>query len=331
MFSKEVSLYKVIAFGALIILLVMPVFLQKAYYLRIFGIAGIYVMLAVSLNFISGLAGQFSLGHAAFYGIGAYTAALVSLNFSASFIISIVAGALVSMIAGVFVGLPAIRLRQVYLAVATLGLGEIVRIVLLNWTDVTRGPMGLPGIPNPLIFNWEVNSAVEYYYLVLIFAAVTIFVFHALSRGKLGLVLRAVRDNEQAVRTTGINTTLYKLLAFVIGGGFAGLAGGLFAFMSSYISPDNFMFNESIIILAMVVIGGLGSLPGSIVGALLLSLAPEFLRFLDDYRMITFGLMLLLMILFRPEGLLSEHWANSFFKKKLSLKPRGINYDIGNN
>lgn len=309
-----------VAAGCLALALVLPVVLGD-YMVKVLTTAGIYVGLALSLNLITGVAGQFNLGHAAFYGAGAYTAALLAVNLKVAFLPAILAGAAVAAVLGLLLGLPAVRLRDIYLAVTTLGFGEIVRLTLLNWTSVTRGPMGIPGIPYPSLFGVEIGSVTGQYYLMIGIVVPCLLVLWRLTYSPFGMVLRAVRENEVATRTLGIHATAYKLAAFSIGAGVAGLLGGLFAFNAAYISPDNFLFVESISILAMVVVGGLGSFPGVFLGALILSVAPEGLRFMHEYRLVVFGLLMLGMVLVRPQGLISESFSVAWATGRLAGGP----------
>lgn len=317
MLKRLTSVPAVAAIAVALALLLPLVF--DSYFVKVFIMAGCYVGLAASLNLITGVAGQFNLGHAAFYGAGAYTAALMAVNLKLPFSLSLVGGTAMALILGFVLGLPTIRLREVYLSVTTLGFGEIVRLTMLNWISVTRGPMGIPGIPIPKLFGYEFISMTSQYYLMLGILLPSLFVLWRLSYSPFGMVLRAIRENEVATKTLGINPVAYKLAAFTVGAGFAGLIGSFFAFHAAFISPDNFLFAESITILSMVVVGGLGSMPGVILGALILAVAPEGLRFMSQYRLIVFGLLMLTMVLVRPKGLISEAFSVEWAMGRLGL------------
>lgn len=263
----------------------------------------LYVVLALSLNLNNGMAGQLNLGHAAFFGIGAYTAALLMLDRSWAFWATLPVAVLSSAVFGFLVGLPSLRVTGDYLGIVTLGFGEIVRLVLLNWIDLTRGPMGLPGIPGPRLFGMEFSGKLPYFYLVTVIAAVVWFAMDRLAASKFGLELLALREDERVARALGVNVGRAKVLSFVIAAACAGLAGAFFASYISFISPDTFLFNDSMIMLSMVVLGGMGSLVGSVIGAILLTVAPEALRFMGDWRLVLYGVLLTAMMVYRPSGL----------------------------
>ncbi len=318
--KQGIYLYKIVALFLFLLGILLPVFIKDQYILRIINMSFIYIILSMSLNLITGVTGQFHLGHAAFYGVGAYTAALLSVKLHVSFVLAFIAGGVGAAFLGLLIGLPTIRLRDIYLTVTTLGFGEIVRLILLNWVSVTRGPMGIPGIPYPEFFGISIRSQIDFYYLIFIVLVISVIVLFRITYSRYGDILRAIRENELAAKTLGINSTFYKVTAFVVGAFFAGLAGSLFAYFSAYISPDSFTFAESINILAMVVIGGLGSMPGAILGALILALAPEGFRFLAEYRMVVVGLLMLGVILWRNSGLIGEQAAIKFMNIRIGGK-----------
>lgn len=298
---KKTSL---IAVGVLVI--IWPLILGKQpYALRTSIVILLYVVLALSLNFVLGFAGQLSMGHSAFYAVGAYTTALLMVNFKLSFWIALPVSALVAAIFGLVLGMPTLRLKGDYLAITTIGFGEIVRLVLINWTGLTRGPAGIPGIPSPKIFGFVLKGNIHYYYLILILVFITIIVSYRLLNSRLGRGLIAVRDDEIAAEAMGINATYLKVLAFVLGAAFAGIAGSFFSSFIHYVNPDNFNYMESVVILTMVVLGGVGSIPGVIVGAVVLALLPEALRDIATYRYAIYGILLILMMIIRPQGMIS--------------------------
>ncbi len=265
---------------------------MPAYYKGILGFAGINIILAVSLNLINGITGQFSLGHAGFMAVGAYMSALISIYFKWPLMLSLILGAVVAAILGIIIGLPTLRLKGDYLAIATLGMGEIIRVVLLN-LEITKGARGLTGIPRTTSI-----------YLVELIAFITIIFTVNLMRSTHGRALLSIREDEIAAEAMGINTTFYKVFAFAAGAFFAGLAGGLFAHLMGYIAPKNFEFMRSIEILVMVVLGGLGSITGSIVATIVLTILPEALRTFSQYRMVLYSALLIIIMLFRPQGLM---------------------------
>lgn len=268
------------------------------YYLQVLMVIGINIILAVSLNLVSGFTGQLSLGHATFMGIGAYAATLLALKFHVPFLIAIIFGAVTAAIFGFIIGIPTLRLKGDYLAIATLGFGEIMKNILLN-LKITGGPMGLRGIPK-----------VTNIYIVAAAVILVIFSLNRIMNSRVGKSFIAIREDELAAEAMGINTTNYKILAFTIGAFYAGIAGGLFAFLFRYINPNNFGFMKSIEILCMVVLGGMGNTAGALLGAAILTVLPEFLRsvspVISQYRMVFYGLLLVVMMIVRPQGLLSN-------------------------
>ncbi len=279
-----------------------PLLTDNNYVLHLFITIGLYIVLSLSLNLITGYAGQFSMGHAAFYGIGAYAGALIMLKGGYSFWVALIGSGIFTFISGLLLGLPALRLKGDYLGIVTLGFGEIIRLVFVNWVSVTRGPMGLPGVPSPELFGFVFADKENFYYIVLALVIITVYTMHRLTTGRFGLQMATIREDETAAVALGIYTTRVKLLAFCIGAFFAGITGTVFASYMAFVSPDSFMYIDSVTILAMIVLGGLCSIPGSIIGAIILVLAPEFLRFLADYRMVLYGLMMVTIIIFKPEG-----------------------------
>jgi len=297
---------KIIVGALLLFLLLVPlIFSNSPYLMRTIIIIGIYIILALSLNLIIGFAGQLSMGHAAFYGIGAYVTALLTVNFGISFWIALLASVIVAALFGLLLGIPTLRLKGDYLAITTIGFGEIIRLILINWVGVTRGPAGIPGIPSPSFFGYTISSNAQWFYLLLVVVILVIILSQNLLKSRLGRGLIAVRDNEIAAEAMGINPTILKIMAFALGAAIAGIAGSMFAGYVHYVNPDNFTYMESVIILTMVVLGGSGSIPGVIVGAIVLAALPEMLREVQLYRYAIYGLMLIILMISRPQGMIS--------------------------
>lgn len=283
------------------------------YFLHILVIAGIYIILTSSLNIILGFTGLSALGHAAFYCVGAYTSALLALNFGISPWFGLILGAIVAMIFGLIIGYPSLRLKGDYLALATFGFAIIVYSVAKNWVSLTRGPMGLPGIPGFSIFGWELSQTWSYLLLVIIVVLLILFILRRIVDSPFGRILRGIREDEIATAVMGTNIDKYKIQAFLIGSFFAGIAGSLYAHYITFIDPSSFTIMESITILLMVVFGGLGSLKGSIVGAVTLVVLPEILRFIGlpssvaaPLRQMIYGLLLVVLMIFRPKGIMGK-------------------------
>ena len=288
--------------------LVQP-FVVSLYQTNIMITALLNVILALGLNIAVGLAGQLVLGYIAFYAVGAYAYGLLAHFWGWGFWACLPVGGFVGVIFGLILGFPVLRLRGDYLAIVTLGFGEIVRLALQNWTSLTGGPKGIDSIPRPGFFGMELNldqSTYYIYYLALLGVIITIGVIWRLKNSRVGLALQALREDEIASEAMGINVTNVKLTAFALSSCWAGFAGVLFAARTQYINPSSFTFMESAMILAMVVLGGMGSIAGVTLAALLLILVPEYLRAFADYRMLIFGAIMVLMMLFRPQGLVSD-------------------------
>ena len=275
------------------------------YYRDILTLTCLYIVLALGLNLIVGQAGLLHLGHVAFYAIGAYTYALLSTRYGVPFWPGLAAGGLAAALFAIFLGAPILRLRGDYFAVVTLGLGEITRIVLNNTDQVTGGPNGIANIGRPVIAGYILSSTLDYYYLILIIMAGAVLFSRRLAASRIGRAWIAIREDETAAEAMGIDTFRLKMLAFAAGSFWAGIAGVFFSAKMAFVSPESFTFSESVLILCMVVLGGIGSIPGIFVGAFLLIALPEMFRDFQDYRMLAFGTALVLMMIFRPQGLMA--------------------------
>ena len=300
----------------------------------------IYIMLALGLNVVVGLAGLLDLGYVAFYAVGAYSFALLSQYLGVSFWFALPIGALLAALFGLVLGFPVLRLRGDYLAIVTLGFGEIIRILLNNMTNLTGGPNGIGGIPDPTLFGMEFGRRVKeegnssfhdtfgiayagehkvifLYLIALVLAVITALVIRRLMRMPVGRAWEALREDEIASRSLGLSRTAIKLSAFTIGAFFAGFAGTVFASKQGFISPESFVFLESAIILAIVVLGGMGSQLGVILAAIAVTILPELAREFSEYRMLIFGGAMVLMMVWRPQGLLPMR------RIHIELKPQG--------
>lgn len=299
------------------------------YYLGIVVIVGIYVILALGLNITTGFAGQVSLGHAAFYAIGAYTSAILTLQAHMNFWLALPVAAIVTWFTGILLGLPSLRVKADFLAIVTLGLGLIIQS-LANNLKVTGGALGLGNIPQPEIFGTPL-STFKFAVMTWLFVALATFIAWRTLHSRVGRAWLAIREDELVADALGVNTTRFKVLAFALGALYAGVAGSLFAHYTTFISADSFGFNESATILSMIVLGGLGSIPGAIIGALLLALAPEVLRPLADYRMLIYGLLLVILMRYRPQGLLGRSNAIRQRYAKKWPKKGGLKNDVASN
>lgn len=265
-----------------------------AYYLRIMVLIGINIILALGLNLITGVTGQLSMGHAGFMSIGAYTAAILTLNYGVGFIPALLCGALLAAFFGFIIGIPTLRLEGDYLAMVTIGFAEIIRVFFLNFEPGGKA-VGLYGMQQYTTFS-----------MVFIIVILVILLNWQLLRSRYGRALYAIRENEIAAEACGVNTTGMKVASFTIGAFLAGLAGGLYSHYMGYIAPQDFGFMRSIEILNMVVLGGMGSIPGAVLGAFILTILPEMLRIVADYRLLFYGALLVTLMIFRPNGIMGD-------------------------
>lgn len=296
-------------------------FTFSAYQTNIMTTALMYVVLGLGLNIVVGLAGLLDLGYVAFYLVGAYSYGLLNTHFDLGFWTVLPIGALLAAIFGVLLGFPVLRLRGDYLAIVTLAFGEIIRLVMENWNDFSRGPSGISNIDRPGFFGIDLtlNQSITYlYFLMLVMVVVTIFVVNRLQDSRIGRAWLALREDDIACQAMGIDKTKTKLTAFALGATWAGMVGVIFAAKTTFINPASFTFLESAIILAIVVLGGMGSILGVIIGAFVLILLPEYLRALSDYRMLAFGAIMVTMMVFRPQGIIANVRRRYEFKGKVS-------------
>jgi branched-chain amino acid transport system permease protein len=310
-----------VAFALLGILQLTLKGLVGAYYYQILVLVGINIILAVSLNLINGITGQFSIGHAGFYAVGAYTSATLvyygelSIRGLLAFLptmaqnivlllLGLLAAAVAAGVAGLAVGIPSLRLRGDYLAIVTLGFGEIIRVLILN-IDAIGGSRGFSGIPQLSNFFW-----------VYLFVVLTIATVRNLVNSSFGRAFISIRDDEIAAEAMGVDTTRFKVMSFVISSMFAGIAGGLFGHYTMYLHPNSFLFTTSFYLIIMIVVGGLGSIEGSILGAILVTVALEAFRGFGPFRLVNFAVLLILVMIYRPQGLLGTR---SFARRKAKL------------
>jgi branched-chain amino acid transport system permease protein len=279
------------------------------YQTNIMTTALIYVVIGLGLNIVVGLAGLLDLGYVAFYAVGAYTYALLNYHFGLGFWTVLPIGAGLGTLFGILLGFPVLRLRGDYLAIVTLGFGEIIRLILENWNEFSFGPSGIANIPRPGFFGIQMSLhavTIYTYFLMIGLTLFTIFVVRRLQNSRIGRAWIALREDEIACQAMGIDKTRTKLTAFALGATWAGMGGVVFAAKTTFINPASFTIWESIIILCIVVLGGMGSIIGVTSGALILILLPEYLRAFSEYRMLLFGAVLVIMMVFRPGGIVSD-------------------------
>lgn len=299
--TKKQSRIKSLILAA--VLFALPLLFPNAYVAQIANLAGIYVILAMGLNVLTGYTGQLSLGIAAFFGVGAYTSALLDVNFKLPFLVCMLAAIVVTVISGLILAIPALKVKGSYLVLLTIGFGEITRLLMVNWLSLTRGPAGIVGIRPPSILGFQIDTLTKNYYLILIIAILAFLYIRHLMNSRAGRSFLAIRDDDGAAELCGINITEYKIKAFAISAALCGIAGSLYAHMIRYISPDSFTAAQSQLFLCMIVIGGMGTLSGPVIGAILLTILPEFLRFLNTGRMVLYGILILLVVMRWPGGI----------------------------
>jgi len=315
-----------IAIILMIIIIAQILHLKEEFYsLHILSLMGIYILLALGLNMVIGNTGLLDLGFIAFYGIAAYSAGLLSIK-GVSFWIILPSSILITGVFRFLLGKPLMRLRGDYLAIVTLGFGEITRLVLNNWDYLTNGPKGLPRVGEQIqpikLFTFTFSEEIHYFYLILFFTVGSIFAIRRIERSKIGRAFVAIREDETAAEISGINTSFIKLFSFVSSSIFASIAGVIYVHWIGFISPESFTFWESVFLVCMVVLGGMGNLLGVIFGVVLLVGTPEFLRVTLGgefvlYRMLIFGLLMVILVIFKPQGIIPEK------RRALELVDRG--------
>ncbi len=284
------------------------------YFIHLAILFAIYSILGISLNLVVGYAGLPSMCHAAFFGIGAYASPILMTVFGMNFFLSVIFGIFFAAIISFLIGIVLSKFDNDYYALASFGFNIIIFSVFLNWQSLTRGPLGIPGIARPGLFGFDFSSNLSFLILVLLFLILIYFVSRFITRSPFGRVLKAIREDEKAIQIFGYRTLYYKLAIFVASAGMAAAAGSLFASYITFIDPSSFTLMESIFILAIIILGGLANLRGSILGALFLILLPEILRFVGlpdaiaaQSRQVIYGIMLILLMIYRPQGLTGEY------------------------
>jgi branched-chain amino acid transport system permease protein len=300
---RGVAMYKKISIAALLVFLFLwPLFTQNPYYIHTGITIGIMVMLAVGLNLLFGYTGQISLAHSSFYAIGAYTASLLEVHAGLSFWVSTPIGVVLAVLVAIFIGIPTLKLKDHYLALATLALCLVTSLFLINAKWLTNGSEGVMGIQPPTLFGYAMKG-VSYYYLVMFLAVIIFVLIRNLVNSRVGIALETIRENEDAAAALGVNVLYYKVMVFAISGALAALAGSLYAHLTLFASPESFGLPLSIEVLVIIVVGGLASMLGSALGAVVITLLPELLYEFEEYRLLVYGVILLLVVLFAPKGI----------------------------
>lgn len=314
--KKKVSPIKVLIIAAIIIII--PIVTPNMYIMQIINMIGIYIILGIGINILTGYTGQLSLGQAAFFGIGAYATALLNTRAGWGFLPCMLASMIITAAFGVVLAIPALKVKGSYLALLTMGFGEVVHIVMINWTAVTNGTAGILDIESPVIFGFAFDNLKKYYFLIAVIVLLCLAYQNAIIRSRVGRAFVAIREDNEAAELTGINITTYKIRAFVLASVYCGIAGCLYAMMIKYVSPDTFVSNTSSVILWTAIVGGFGTVVGPVFGGIIMQTLPEILRFLGNWRLVVYGLILLIVILRFPGGLYPylQKFAAKFTHKK---------------
>jgi len=288
----------------LIISMIFPQITENNYYIYIGATILLYMLLASSLNMIVGYTYQYLIGFAGFFAVGAYTTAILSTNYEINFLFIFIISGILCCIVSLILGIPTYKLGGIFFAFASLGFGEIIRLVIINWDSLTRGTFGIPGIPSPEIFNLSINSNTRFYYLALIILVIHLFVSNRVINSRIGRAWISLRENEDAAKSMGVDTFRYKLYNLMYGTFWAGIGGSFYAYFARYVSPDTFVLDEGFRIFAMVLVGGMGTLVGPLVGGGLLTLLPQVFREFARFQLVIYGVAILLIMHFRPQGLI---------------------------
>ena len=292
-----------LALIGLAFLIVLPMLMPNLYIKHVLCLVGIYILLTIGFNILTGYTGMVSLGQAGFFAMGAYVSAICNATLGINPWISMIIAVLATMLVGLIVALPALRVKDKYLVLLTIGFAEIVRLVANNWLQVTGGPTGIRGIDAPTFFGIVLKNASSYYYLILVCVLLGMALQYYVMNSRCGRALIAIRDDEKAAQLSAVNITAYKIKSFVLSAFYCGVAGALYAHLVHYVSPDTFTYNESVSILCMGMIGGIGTLTGPVIGATILTILPEVLRSFAGIRMIVYGIVLVIMIIVCPGGI----------------------------
>jgi len=283
--------------------LALPQMMDNTYYLGLVNYMILFSILCMGLNLILGYAGLLSLGHAAFYGLGGYTTAILITRYGVGFLPCLSLSGIIALLFGILLGLPTRKVRGDYFCLLTIAFGEIFRLVAQAWIDFTNGAMGIVGIPIPSLLGWSIRTEIDFYYLGL---GLLVFTWGSLSllvNSRFGRAFIAIREDELAASVMGINTALYKIIVFGIGCFYAGLAGSYLAVYQTTVTPSNFRLEESCLMIIMVIVGGMGSLLAPIAGVVIMTLATEYFRDISEYRMLIIGVIMVAVLLFRPQGI----------------------------
>lgn len=294
-------------------LFVIPLVVKNIYYLHLLNLSLITIIVVIGLNILTGYTGQASIGHAAFYGIGAYSSAIMTMRYGMPFWIALPLSGMLAAVLGYIVGRPTLKLRGAYLAIATIGVGEITQLIMINWISVTNGAQGIKSIQPPSIGAFRIDTDFSYFYLLAVLVSIIFILSNRLIDSEIGRAFKAIKEEEIAAEFMGIDIAKQKVTAFVISTFLAGIAGSLFAHLEGYVSPYGFGFNQSVGFLIMALAGGLGYKIGPVIGVLMITFARESFRFFNEYQLVVYGVLLVVIIVFMPRGI--SGYLNDLAKK----------------
>ncbi len=313
---------RIAVIGGIAVVALLPVMIPQSFLVTVFVFIGINIIVCTGLSLIFGYAGQLSLTQAAFYGLGAYTSAILTTRYDVSFWIGLMAAAALPGILAFAIGAPILKLRHYYLAMATLAFSQIATVIFVEEVDLTGGPTGIANVPPPRLFGFPLDTPIKFYYLAWLICALVLWFSRNLIASKYGRALRAIGDNEMAAGAMGVNVAAMKNLMFVLGAMYAGLAGSLYVHFISFISPDMFTVSLSIVLVIMVAIGGVRSLWGAVLGAIFITLLPSLLGGYRQYAMLLYGLVLVLALMFMPDGIAGLYAQLAERVRRLRLRQR---------
>jgi branched-chain amino acid transport system permease protein len=295
---------RLVYLGLLLLLVGLPFAVTSKYLIQLINTALVFLVIVMGMNYVIGFSGQISLAATAFWGIGAYVSALLTTVWGVSFWLALPISAAFATLFGFVIGFPTLKLKQFYLGIATVGFGEIVALILLNWTSLTKGADGVPGIPSPVLGGYVFDTDFRFYHILLAAAVLLLLLSVRVKNSRFGRGLLAICEDELAAEVAGVPTHWYKMVAFALSAFYGGAAGSLYAHLIGFISPDLFVFRQSIIFLCMFMIGGSGYIAGPLIGSMLLTLLPEWMRFLKGYYMAIYGIAVVALAIGMPTGIM---------------------------
>lgn len=322
---KVYEKYRLIIGMMLIIILIMvPQVIKNGYFMGIVCRILLYTTLVGSLNIINGYSGQFNFGHAGFFCVGSYIGAILATTYGWGFWPAMINAGIGAALVGLLISFPTLKLKGIYLAIVTIGFSEIIRIIALNWVSVTGGPMGIKGIPSPKLFGKQISGPGNYYYLFIAIAVSFIFITNRILKSRIGRAWLSIREDELAAKSLGVESSRYKSINFMYGAFWAGIVGAAFGPYYKYISSDMFSLDEGYNILTMMIIGGQGTLIGPFVGVIIATTISEFFRFASEYRIVVYGVLIIVMMWCKPQGIAGDSESifatNRIFKRKKKIR-----------